>query len=122
MEGVEREVGLFSELRRGSPVYALERTGGAAALLGETAPETVTVFDRVVLEGLPGRQSGRETGGVEQFVPYPHNCSTSCAGGGEPSSRSSIGHQFRPYTPLLREQPPVPRSSRVSQKRPSPVA
>lgn len=33
MEGVEREAETFSELRRGAPIYVLERTGGASLIL-----------------------------------------------------------------------------------------
>jgi len=52
MEGVEDEQELFRGIRPGAPVYVLEQTGGAAAILASTASDRFRVFDREILREL----------------------------------------------------------------------
>jgi len=79
MEGVEREVEIFRELRGGSPVYVFGGTGGAAAVLAEGEEKaTLRVIDREILERLAplrrlrDRELGSDRGEPERLpVPYP---------------------------------------------------
>lgn len=78
MEGLEDEVALALERGRRFPIYVLERTGGAAALLREHYPErlrmidteVVTRIDRMRAELGVARQP-RETHIRRGLVPYP---------------------------------------------------
>jgi hypothetical protein len=79
MEGVEQEVEIFRELRRGEPIYVFGETGGASALLARR--EGLRVIDREVLGRLEplrraqeqlDRETLRAPGEPERPpVPYP---------------------------------------------------
>lgn len=70
MEGVEREVEIFRELRQGAPIYVFGGTGGAAALLAEGREnEALRIIDREVLERLAPLRHSRDREALP--VPYP---------------------------------------------------
>lgn len=79
MEGVEREVEIFREIRRGAPIYVFGETGGAAALLArEHRNESFRVIDREALERLEPLRRSRERETAEApseperpVTPYP---------------------------------------------------
>ena len=74
MEGVEREVEVFHEIRGDAPIYVFGETGGAAALLATERGNGFRVIDREVLERLePLRRSReREMGETGRpLIPYP---------------------------------------------------
>ena len=76
MEGVERELEMFRELRKGYPIYLFERTGGAAAILAEREESGARVIDREVLNRLETlrRNRAKEERNAKPertVVPYP---------------------------------------------------
>lgn len=80
MEGVESEAEIFFETMRTRPIYALETTGGAAALLGEREDRRVRFIDREVLGRLgvkaPAEVAEAVSDGLrapmdELLIPYP---------------------------------------------------
>jgi len=60
MEGTEEEFALFRQRRPAAPVYVMEATGGAAAILAQEQASSVRIPDREVLSRTPRRT-----------VPYP---------------------------------------------------
>jgi hypothetical protein len=78
MRGVLDEARLFAETRRGAPVYVLENTAGAAAVLGREPGRLdadVRVIDRIVLARLreiaPPRKPSVPDGGQPPAPPLP---------------------------------------------------
>jgi hypothetical protein len=78
MAGIFDEVSLFTEQRRGRPVYALRATGGASAILAEQSAPGLRVIDDEVMARVAERRRGL-AGGVPDgegragrpVVPYP---------------------------------------------------
>jgi len=79
MEGVEREFEVFSRFRSGAPVYALERTGGAALILARHRRNEIRVIDSEIINKLHNLRmkspavspAGSSKEDQQPTVPYP---------------------------------------------------
>jgi len=78
MEGVEDEVKMMLEKRPRTPIYVLERTGGAARLLRDSHPGSVRLIDTEVIErveklraDLRPRDAAIQETQHRALVPYP---------------------------------------------------
>jgi hypothetical protein len=69
MEGVEEEFAIFRQKIPSAPVYALETTGGASAILAAQPASGLRVIDREVLAKTPRTQAWEP--GVRRTIPYP---------------------------------------------------
>jgi hypothetical protein len=76
MEDVVKEVGLFYEMRRQLPIYAMATTGGAAGILAREGTANIQVIDRELMDsiGRIAQEVDTEREGEERFeiryMPY----------------------------------------------------
>lgn len=78
MEGLEEEIELALELKKGFPIYVLERTGGAAALLRKRYNEQLRIIDTEIMTRVDRMRAEMKVAGHETeahsrraLVPYP---------------------------------------------------